>query len=76
MSVLRHKEKRRKPAEKRGKFMAGESISNHHKEVEDKKYFGHWELDTIVSGREKSKGCLATFLEGKSPLYTAIKMAQ
>ena len=74
MSVLRHKGKRRKPAEKRGKFIVGESISNRPKEVEDRKSFGHWELDTIVSSRGKSKGCLATFLERKRRLYTAIKM--
>ena len=74
MSVLRHKGKRRKPAEKRGKFIVGESISNRPKEVEDRKSFGHWELDTIVSSRGKSKGCLATFVERKSRLYTAVKM--
>ncbi|NLY36089.1 MAG: IS30 family transposase, partial [Tissierellia bacterium] len=42
MSVLRHKGKRRKPTEKRGKFIVGESISNRPKEVEDRKSFGHW----------------------------------
>ncbi|MNO39483.1 hypothetical protein D3C76_296150 [compost metagenome] len=33
--------------------------------------FGHWELDTVVSGRGKSKGCVATFIERKIRLYTA-----
>lgn len=74
MSVLRHKGKRSKPAEKRGKFTVGVSISNRPKEVEDRKSFGHWELDTMVSSRGKSKGCFATFVERKSRLYTAIKM--
>lgn len=36
--------------------------------------FGHWELDTIVSGRGKSKGCLATFVERKTRFYMAIKI--
>jgi len=72
--VLRHKGKHRKPAEKRGKFMIGASISNRPDEVKDRKIFGHWELDSMVSSRGKSKGCLATFAERKSRLYTAVKM--
>lgn len=36
--------------------------------------FGHWELDTMVSSRGKSKGCFATFVERKSRLYTAFKI--
>ncbi len=72
--VLRHKGKRRKPAEKRGKFMIGVSISNRPLEVKDRKVFGHWELDGMVSSRGKSKGCLTTIAERKSRLYTAVKM--
>ena len=36
--------------------------------------FGHWELDTMVSSRGQSKGCLATFVERKTRFYIAIKM--
>ncbi len=36
--------------------------------------FGHWELDTVVSGRGKSKGCVATFVERKSRFYLAVPM--
>jgi len=35
-------------------------------EVENRKTFGHWELETMVSSRSKSKGCLATFVERKT----------
>ncbi|WP_252248594.1 hypothetical protein [Clostridium sp. ZBS20] len=35
---------------------------------------GHWKLDTVVSSRGKSKGCLATFVEHKTRLYTTIKI--
>nr|WP_251130004.1 helix-turn-helix domain-containing protein [Exiguobacterium sp. s57] len=31
--------------------------------------FGHWALDTVVSGRGKSKACVATFIERKSRFY-------
>lgn len=75
IQVLRHKGKRHKPAEKRGKFTVGASISKRPAEVETRKTFGHWELDTIVSSRGKSKGCFATFVERKTRLYTALKIA-
>lgn len=75
MKVLRHKGKRHRPAEKRGKFAVGTSIHSRPKEVKTRETFGHWELDTVVSSRGKSKGCFATFVERKTRLYTAIKIA-
>ncbi|MDN8591243.1 IS30 family transposase [Paenibacillus sp. 11B] len=74
LQVLRHKGKRRKPTETRGKFAIGRSISDRPKEVRSRETFGHWELDTVVSGRGKSKGCVATLIERKTRLYTAILM--
>ena len=35
-------------------------------EVENRKTFGYWDLDTMVSSRGESKGCLATFVECKT----------
>jgi IS30 family transposase len=72
MQNLRHKGKRRK-AEKRGRFSKGTPISERPKEVKYRNTFGHWELDSMVSSRGKSKGCFATFVERKSRLYTALK---
>lgn len=69
---LRHKGKRRK-AEKRGKFSMGTPISQRPEDVKDRRTFGHWELDSMVSSRGESKGCFATFVERKSRLYTALK---
>ena len=74
MSVLRQKGKRQKPKETRGRFNVGTSISKRPKEVKKRTTFGHWELDTVVSGRGQAKGCVATFLERKSRWYLAIKM--
>ncbi len=74
LTVPRHKGKRQKPAETRGKFTVGKSISQRPKEVRSRETFGHWELDTVVSGRGKSKGCVATFIERKTRLYKAIRM--
>ena len=63
LSVLRRKGKSRQPKETRGTFRIGTSIAKRLKEVRNRETFGHWELDTVVSSRGKSKGCLATFLE-------------
>lgn len=75
-TFLRHKGKRRKPRENRGRFNLGLSIRERPKEVKQRETFGHWELDTVVSSRGKSKGCLATFVERKTRYYYAVKNAR
>ena len=74
LSVLRRKGKSRQPKETRGTFRIGTSIAKRLKEVRNRETFGHWELDTVVSSRGKSKGCLATFLERKTRFYLAFKI--
>jgi IS30 family transposase len=74
INVLRQKGKRQKPKEKRGRFNVGTSITKRPAEVKGRNTFGHWELDTVVSGRGDSKGCVTTFIERKTSWYTAIKM--
>ena len=74
LTVLRQKGKRRKPQETRGRFTIGTPIAKRPKEVRKRETFGHWELDTVVSSRGKSKACVATFIERKTRWYTAIKM--
>ncbi|KQN98938.1 IS30 family transposase [Paenibacillus sp. Leaf72] len=73
-AFLRHKGKRRQPLEKRGRFTIGLSIHQRAKEIRKRETFGHWELDTVVSSRGKSKACVATFAERKTRFYHAIKM--
>jgi transposase, IS30 family len=74
LGVLRQKGKRRHPKDKRGRFNIGETIHQRPKDIKNRLSFGHWELDTIVSGRGKSKGCFATFVERKTRIYWAIKI--
>jgi transposase, IS30 family len=74
LNVLRHKGKRQKPRETRGRFNIGTSIRMRPKEVKKRESFGHWELDSVVSSRGKSKGCFATFVERKTRWYIALKM--
>ncbi len=45
---------------------AGHSIDSRPKEVEYRKTFGHWELDTVKGGTDKGTECLFTMTERKS----------
>ena len=68
---LRRKGKSLKPKETRGKFNIGKSIKDRPKEVRKRETIRHWELDTVVSSRGKSKSCLSTFVERKSRFLIA-----
>lgn len=72
LEVLRRKGKKRS-CNNLKYFSRGTSIRKRPKEVYSRDSFGHWELDTVVSAKGVS-GCLATFAERKTRLYTALKM--
>ena len=75
MQVLRRKGKRLRPhQETRGRFTVGTSIRQRPKEVRKRLQAGHWELDTVVSGRGRSKGCVAPFIERTTRYYVAVSM--
>ena len=74
LKVLRRKGKSLGKKETRGKFNLGKSIRKRDKSVYKRLEFGHWEADTVVSGRGKSKVCFATLAERKTRFYIAIKM--
>ena len=57
-----------------GRFTTGKSIRKRDKSVYKRKEFGHWEVDTVVSGRGKTKACFATIAERKTRYYIAVKM--
>ena len=73
-AVLRRKGKKPGTQEKHGRFTIKRTIKERSQEVEDRNVFGHWALDTMVSSRGQSKGCLATFVERKTRFYIAVKM--
>ena len=73
---LRRKGKTRKRMGNGGRFTTGKSIRKRDKSVYNRKEFGHWEADTVVSGQGKSKACFATLAERKTRYYIAIKIRQ
>jgi IS30 family transposase len=74
LNKLRHKGKSKKPFETRGRFYKGRSIKQRPKEANNRKTAGHWELDTVVSSRGKSKARLATIVERKTRFLFAVHM--
>nr|WP_251132237.1 IS30 family transposase [Exiguobacterium sp. ERU656] len=56
------------------RFNVGLPISKRPADVKGRQTFGHWELDTVVSGRGKSKACVVTFVERKSRFYLPVPM--
>ena len=72
---LRRKGKFTRPQETRGRFTIGKTIRTRPKEVYKRTVLGHWEADTVESGRfghiRKSKACFVTLAERKSRLYLA-----
>ncbi|WP_181398757.1 MULTISPECIES: IS30 family transposase [Apilactobacillus] len=55
------------------KMMKAHSIEKRPVRANNRREFGHWEVDTVLSSRS-SNHCLATFVERKTRLYYAIKI--
>ena len=74
---LRRKGKYKRPAETRGRFNdGGRTIHKRPKIIYRRSELGHWEGDTVESGRydhkRKSNYCFVTLAERKSRMYLAI----
>ena len=71
-------EKKKKPQEsvKRicVKNVIKPSIEQRPKEVKDRESYGHWEMDTVYSGKNRSKECLLVLTERKYRDEIIIKM--
>ena len=63
----------RRAGETRGTFKVSQSIEDRPQAVNDRRSFGHWEVDTVLSSRGQAKDCLVTFVERKTRLVWAIK---
>jgi len=54
--------------------LRGESIENRPSEAEDRKEFGHWEGDTVYSGKKKAPDTLFVYTERKTRHELIVKM--
>ena len=60
--------------EARGKYSKGKPTRKRDKPVYSRQGAGHWDADTVVSGRGKNKACFATLAERKTRFYIAVKI--
>ncbi len=78
MGRLRRKGKFKRPQETRGRFNIGKPIRQRPKSVYKREDGGHWEADTVESGRNghrrKSHHVLVTLAERKSRTYLVKKL--
>ncbi|WP_047975379.1 IS30 family transposase, partial [Fructobacillus sp. EFB-N1] len=58
----------------RGTFKVEQTIEKRPEKVNERKEFGHWEVDTVLSSRGQDRTCVVTFLERQSRVYWAIKV--
>lgn len=64
----------RRKKETRGTFKVEQTIEKRPARVNERKEFGHWEVDTVLSSRGQDRTCVVTFLERQSRVYWAIKV--
>ena len=66
-----HHEVVRRPSHKK---LKGKSIEERPEEVKDREIYGHWEMDTVYSGKETSKDCILALTERKTRDEYTIRM--
>ena len=73
LKYLRRKGKSRVQNKPGRKGKRGKSIRKRPKHIYNRKEFGHWEMDTVVSGQGKTTACFITLIERKTRYYIAVK---
>lgn len=63
VAYLRQKERRRAPHERNGRFSIGTSMYMRPTDMSTRQAFGYWDVDTIMSGRVKSRANMVSFAE-------------
>lgn len=69
--------KKKETSAKRPSFhnLKGKSIEERPCSVSDREELGHWEMDTVYSGKNKGKSCLLVLTERASRMEKILKMA-
>ena len=70
-----HKTKYQHVAKKKpGRAPAGESIEKRPEEINERKTFGHWEMDTVYSAKKTGKACLLMMTERYTRYELVVKI--
>lgn len=76
LPVKGRRKKKHKKVRKQARPSAGDSIEKRPEEVERREEFGHWEMDTVVGKRGKSKNSLLVLTERKTRQEILVKLAE
>lgn len=76
LPVKGRRKKKHKKVRKQARASAGDSIEKRPEEVESREEFGHWEMDTVVGKRGKSKNSLLVLTERKTRQEILVKLAE
>lgn len=66
LPVKKNKKRKYRKVQKQARAAAGTSIEKRPEEIEEREEFGHWEMDSVVGRRGKSKNTLLTLTERKT----------
>src|SRR5690625_4393185 len=64
------------PTHRENRRVLGPSIKERPEKVENRKHFGHWEIDTLISARAKDDHVLLTLVERKTRFEIMLKINQ
>lgn len=75
LPVKGKRRKKYKKVRRQARAAAGDSIEKRPEEIKSREEFGHWEMDTVVGQRGKSKNSLLVLTERKTREEILIKLA-
>lgn len=64
------------PTHRENRRVLGPSIEERPKEVDSRKHFGHWEIDTLIGVKDKNDPVLLTLVERKTRFEIMVKIDQ
>jgi len=74
LDKVSRKPRNNSPIHRENRRVLGPSIEERPKEVDSRKHFGHWEIDTLVGARDKEDPVLLTLVERKTRYEIMIKI--
>lgn len=74
LPVKKNKKRKYNKVKKQKRAEAGESIENRPEAINNREEFGHWEMDSVIGQRGKSKNTLLTLTERKTRAEIIFKL--
>jgi len=76
LEKVSRKQRTDSPTHRENRRVLGPSIEERPEEVDSRKHFGHWEIDTLIGARSKDDPVLLTLVERKTRFEIMLKIDQ